>query len=338
MGPQVNELEKCLAEFVGVPHAIGCASGTEALMLALMALGIKPGDEIIVPAFTFIAPAETVAFLGGRPVFADIAPNSFNIDPARIEAAITPRTKGIIAVDLFGQCADYDAIHNIASRHHLFIIEDAAQSFGAEYKKRRAGSLATIGCTSFFPAKPLGCYGDGGMVFTGDAGLADIIQSLRNHGKGEDKYDHVRIGVNGRLDNLQAAILLAKFKIYSQELDRRDEKAAYYTHRLPEPIIVPQIEAHNRSVWAQYTIRSPRRDDLIKQLAAQDIPTAVHYPKPLHLQPCFAHLGYRQGDFPEAERACREVLSLPMHPYLETAEQDWVIDSIMSFSKKDKTP
>jgi len=334
MGPQIRELEQRLADFVGCEHAVGCASGTEALLLALMTLGIKSDDEIITTPFTFIASAETCAFLGGRPVFADIDLATFNLDPTRIEAAVTPKTKGIIAVDLFGQCADYDAIHAIAERHGLFVIEDAAQAFGAEYKDRKACALAQIACTSFFPAKPLGCYGDGGMLFTSDPEMAERVRSLINHGKGKHKYEHIRIGLNGRLDNLQAAILLAKFDLYPREIVRRNEKAAYYDRHLTSNVIKPKIAAYNHSVWSQYTIRAERRDILRDLLASREIPTAVHYPKPLHLQPCFRSLGYKAGDFPAAERAAQQVLSIPLHPYLETSEQDSIIESINSFYEK----
>jgi len=335
MGPQVRQLEKELAAFAGASHAVGCASGTDALLLALMAYDIRPGDEIITSPFTFIATAEVIALLKARPVFVDILPETFNIDASKIEAAITDKTKGIIAVDIFGQCADYDAINAVARKHNLFVIEDAAQSFGAEYKGRRACSLAEVACTSFFPAKPLGCYGDGGMVFTDNDKLAAALKSLRNHGKGEDRYDHIRIGVNGRLDSMQAAVLLAKFKLYPDEIKQRLEAAAYYTQNLEGVVTPPVIAKNNLSVYAQYSVRAPgRRDDLREALKAKNIPTAVHYPKPLHLQPAFKDLNYKSDDFPIAEKLSADILSLPMHPYLLKEEQDHIIEAIKSFYQR----
>jgi UDP-2-acetamido-2-deoxy-ribo-hexuluronate aminotransferase len=331
MGEQIPLLEKQLAQYVGVKYAVGCASGTDALLLALMAYDIQPGDEIITTPFTFIATCEVVALLKAKPVFVDIDPVTYNIDPRQIPQAITKKTRGIIPVDLYGQCADYDEINAVAKDHKLFVIEDAAQSFGAEYKGRKACSLADVGCTSFFPAKPLGCYGDGGMVFTNDEKLGKLMESLRIHGKGNDKYDNVRVGLNARLDTLQAGILLAKFKHYPAEIIMRDKVADYYTQGLHALVTTPTILPHNHSVFAQYSIQTPKRNDLMNFLKAAGIPTAIHYPKPLHLQTVFAHLQYRQGDFPITEQIAEQIMSLPMHPYLTKEEQDFIIDQIRTF-------
>jgi len=334
MGPQINELEKKLAEHVGVKHAISCASGTDALLLPLLAYDIQPGDEIITTAFSFIATAEVIAFLKAKPVFVDIDPETYNIDSSKIHAAITSRTKGIIAVNIFGQCADFDEINAIARDHGLFVIEDAAQSFGAEYQNRRSCSLADMGCTSFFPAKPLGCYGDGGMIFTNDSKRADVMESIRVHGKGTDKYDNIRIGVNARMDTIQAAIVLAKFKPYADEIQARQRVAKYYSDGLADVVCVPKILNHNRSVFAQYSIRVREREGLINFLKQKQIPTAIHYPKPLHLQTAFAYLGYKADSLPVAEAVCKDILALPMHPYLTKEEQDHIIGSIKEFYQK----
>jgi len=333
MGPHVRQLENELAEYVGVGHAVGCASGTDALMLALMAYDIQPDDEIITSPFTFIATAEVIALLKARPVFVDIREDTFNIDPSKIEAAITEKTKGIIAVDIFGQCADYDEINSIAREHGLFVIEDAAQSFGAKYKNRQAGSLADIGCTSFFPAKPLGCFGDGGMVFSDDANVAAQIGSLRVHGQGADRYDNIRIGLNGRLDTLQAAILLAKFKIYPEEISQRQDAAAYYRQGL-RGVIHQAIPDDCQSVYAQYSIRVPDRTALREHLKTKGIPTAIYYPRSLHQQKAFSGLGYKNGDFPIAEKICNDILAIPMHAYLTKDEQDFIIKHINTFYQK----
>lgn len=330
MGQEVLELEKELAEFAGTKYAVSCSSGTDALLLALMAFDIQPGDEIITTPFTFISTSEVVSLLKARPVFVDIDPVSYNIDPKKVAKAVTAKTRGIIPVDLYGQCADYDEINAVARGHKLFVIEDAAQSFGAQYQGRRACSLADVGCTSFFPAKPLGCYGDGGMVFTNDGRLSEIMRSLRLHGKGADKYDNVRIGLNARLDTLQAGILLAKFKHYPQEINLRQKVATYYSQRL-KSVITPKILPQNFSVFAQYSIQIQHRDELQKFLKVAGIPTAIHYPKPLHLQTAFADLGYQPGDFPISEKVAGQILSLPMHPYLTRDEQDYIIGKIMEF-------
>ena len=323
LGPEVRELEERLAARVGARHCLTCASGTDALLLALMALGVGPGDEVITTPFTFFATAETISLLGARPVFVNIDPATYNLEPTRIEAAIGPRTRAILPVNLYGQPAEMDAINEIAARHGLAVIEDAAQSFGAVYKGRPSGNLSTIGCTSFFPSKPLGCYGDGGACFMNDDGLAQAIAELRNHGQSE-RYRHTRIGINGRLDTLQAAVLLAKLEVFDEELAARQAAAERYTARLKDAVRTPRVLPDRTSAWAQYTIEVGVREAVEQTLGEAGIPTAVHYPMPLHLQPVFAELsrqmGWKRGSFPVAERAAERVLSLPMHPYL-TAEQ-----------------
>jgi len=336
LGPEVKLLEEELAHFVGVKHAIGCSSGTEALLLALLAYDIQPGDEIITTPFTFFATVEMIALLKAKPVFVDIDPGDFNIDPQHIKDAVTPRTKGIITVNLFGLCADHDPINALAQENGLFVIEDAAQSFGAVSNGKRSCSLADAACTSFFPAKPLGCYGDGGMVFTDHDDKARLLRSLLNHGAGAERYDHVRIGINGRLDTLQAAVLQAKFSIYPKEIELRQQVAQKYSAGLKDPVITPVIPEGQTSVFAQYCIRVPKRDELQSFLKDQGIPTAIHYPKPLHLQPALSDLGYAAGDFPNAESVAQNIIALPMHPYLEEAEQDFIVDHIMNFISKDK--
>jgi dTDP-4-amino-4,6-dideoxygalactose transaminase len=352
MGPEIGILENRLAEYSGVNHAIGCASGTDALLMALLVKQIGPGDAVFTSPFTFIATAEVISLLGATPVFVDIDPQTFNMDPVKLQHAIqavekndpsiypipkihaTPGNsamilapKGILAVDLFGLTADYIRIGAIAEEHNLFVIEDAAQSFGAELNGKKAGSFGNIGCTSFFPAKPLGCYGDGGMCFTNDVHLAEIMGSVRVHGKGHHKYDNVRIGVNGRLDTIQAGILLAKFDIFPEEIELRQQVADQYTSLLkPLPKIqVATIPQGYKSAWAQYSVLATdetQRTDLQNKLKEADIPTAIYYPKPLHLQSAFAGLGYRKGDFPISEDISGRIFSLPMHPYLaETAQQ-----------------
>ncbi len=406
MGPEVKELENQLAEYVGVKNAIGCASGTDALLLALMAYGVGPGDAIFTTPFTFIATAEAVSLLGATPIFVDIDPKTFNLDPAKLELAIqalksndpsiyplprplspnadrrtptassidspplsfelsalSPSTpndsslnspnselrtpnfidpsrvtrhssltpRGIIAVDLFGLLADYDPINVIAQKHNLFVVEDGAQSFGAEYFGRRACSLSDVACTSFFPAKPLGGYGDGGMCFTNDDPLAEVMRSLRIHGQGNDKYENIRIGINGRLDTLQAAILLAKLEIFPEEIELRQQVAERYNTLLaPCPMLhAPCIPEGYISAWAQYSIlasSSAERDKLMGRLKAANIPTAIYYPKPLHLQKAFAFLNYGEGDFPVSEDCARRIFSLPMHPYLKSETQERIIN------------
>ncbi|WP_434526230.1 DegT/DnrJ/EryC1/StrS family aminotransferase [Photorhabdus asymbiotica] len=313
LGPEVAELEEKLIAYTGAPYCITCANGTDALQIALMAIGIKPGDEVITPGFTYIATAETVALLGGVPVYVDVKPTTYNLDPVQLEAAITPKTKAIIPVSLFGQCADFDKINAIAAKHNLTVIEDAAQSFGATYKGKRSCNLTTISCTSFFPSKPLGCYGDGGAIFTHDEELAKIIRQIARHGQ-DRRYHHVRVGVNSRLDTLQAAILLPKLDIFDEEMALRQTVATNYNQALNDIGILttPYIEPHNLSAYAQYTIRVKNRDELQHKLKAQGIPTAVHYPIPLNKQPAVAS----NITLPVGDEIAQEVISLPMHPYL----------------------
>ncbi len=333
MSPKIKEIEDKLAEFTKTEYAISCSSGTDALLLALLAYDIKPSDEIITTPFTFIASSEVISFLGAKPVFVDIDPVTYNIDPSKIQKAITDKTKGILAVDIFGQCADYDAINKIAKKNNLFVVEDAAQSFGAKYKDKPACSLADISCTSFFPAKPFGCFGDGGMVFTNDKGKCDIMKSLRVHGKGTHKYDHTRIGLNARLDSLQAAVLIAKFGHFQDEIDKRQNIANYYNKNLTDIVTTPEILKHNLSAYAQYSIQIENRDGLQAHLKEKNIPTAIHYPKPLHLQDAFNCLGYTELDFPISLSVSQKIISLPMHPFLTNEDQDYIIKNIISFYK-----
>jgi len=327
MGPQVAQVEQALANFVNIPHAITCASGTDALLLALLALDLQTGDEVIVPDFTFFATAEAVSLLGGTPIFADINPETWNIDVADIERKITPRTKGIIPVSLYGQCADLDAINALASAKNLWVIEDAAQSFGATYKGKRSGTLSTISTTSFFPAKPLGCFGDGGAVFTANATLAAKVRSLLNHGQ-EGRYRHTRIGINGRFDTLQAAVILAKLPHYQDEIEKRNQVAAWYSAGLAGIVRTPHIEAHNISVWAQYTVAHPKRETICEHLKTKGIPTAVHYPTPLHSQPVYAATGIDESICPVSAQVSRVVFSLPMHPFLSKADVNFICNEI----------
>lgn len=330
MGKQVEDLERALADYVGVRYGIGVSSGTDALLLGLMAYGVKEGDEVICPPFTFIATAEVISLLGAKPVFVDIDARTYNIDHSLIEEKITERTRGIIPVSLYGQAADMDAINSIAKRYGLFVMEDGCQSFGATYKGRRSCGLSDIGTTSFFPSKPLGCYGDGGMVFTDHEDIAGKIQSLRVHGQ-ERRYQHRYIGINGRLDTLQAAVLIAKFRHLEEEIKLREIKGTYYTDGLKDVVITPFIDKGNASVYAQYSIRTDRRNDLSKYLNDNGIPTAIHYPVPLHLQDAFAYLGRREGNFPVSEKVSREILSLPISPFITQDEQDYVIEKIREF-------
>lgn len=320
MGPEVKELESKLAEYTGSKHCISVANGTDALLIAMMALGIGPGDEVVTTPFTFIATAEMIAFLGAKPVFTDIDPKTYNMDPTLLGAAITPRTRAIMPVSLYGQCADMDAINEVAGKHGLPVIEDAAQSFGATYKGRKSCNLSTIGCTSFFPSKPLGCYGDGGACFTNDDNLAKKIGQVRVHGQ-DKRYHHPVIGLNGRLDTLQAAILLAKLTVFDDEVVAREKISAKYSELLNDIVITPYIEKHNTSVYAQYTVQVDKRAEVQEKLHSAGIPTAVHYPIPLHLQPAFAFLGLGEGVFPVAEEASKRVMSLPMSPYLDINNQ-----------------
>jgi UDP-2-acetamido-2-deoxy-ribo-hexuluronate aminotransferase len=317
MGPEIAQLEEALAARTGAKHCVACSSGTDALLLAMMALGIGRGDEVVTSPFSFFATAEIVALLGATPVFVDIDPETYNLDPALLRPAITPRTKAILPVSLYGQCAEMDAIHEIAGG--IPVIEDAAQSFGATYKHRQSCNLSSIGCTSFFPSKPLGCYGDGGAVFASDDALAEKMRMLRNHGQ-DRRYHHPLIGVNARMATIQAAVLLAKLEVFDEEVRRRAEVGARYTELLEGAVTTPRIRAENTSVYAQYTIEVDAREEFQQRMKLRGIPTTVHYPEALHLQPAFAHLGHRAGDFPAAESAASRVVSLPMHPYL--AESD----------------
>jgi len=331
MGPEVAELEEALSEYSGA-HAITCANGTDALQIALMAIGIEPGDEVITTPFTFIATAEMIASVKAKPVFVDISDEDYNIDINKIEAAITPRTRAIIPVSLYGQTPDMDRVNEIAAKHGLKVIEDAAQSFGATYKDRRSCNLSELATTSFFPAKPLGCYGDGGAVFTQSSELAAKIRCIRNHGQVK-RYYHKYIGLNSRLDTLQAAVLNVKLKHYEKDLMLRQEVAARYTSLLKDKVVTPVIMPQRTSVWAQYTVRVKNRDAVQERLKAEGIPTAVHYPRPLHLQEAFAFCGGKIGDFPVAEKAATEVMSLPMSSYLTSDEQNFICKNVCSFFK-----
>jgi UDP-2-acetamido-2-deoxy-ribo-hexuluronate aminotransferase len=325
LGPEVEELEEKLAAYTGVSHCITCANGTDALQIALMALGVGPGDEVITPGFSYIATAEAVVLLGARPVYVDIDPATYNLDPAGLEVAITPRTKAIIPVSLYGQPADFDAINAIAERHGISVIEDGAQSFGATYKGRKSCNLTTIGCTSFFPSKPLGCYGDGGAIFTSDPELATVIRQIARHGQGR-RYHHIRVGVNSRLDTLQAAILLPKLAILDDEIAARQTLANAYSAALgPLGLITPHIVQGSQCAWAQYTLRVQSRDAVQQALKEAGIPTAVHYPLPLNRQPAVANPA---AHLPEGDRAAQEVLSLPMHPYTDAMAVERVIRAL----------
>jgi len=327
MGPEIKEVEMALAAYVGAKHAITVASGTDSLEIALRALGIGPGDEVITVPFTWISSTEVIGLVGATPVFVDIEADTFNIDVSQIEAAITPRTKAIMPVSLFGQMPDMGRINAMAEKHDLAVIEDAAQSFGATQNGKRSCAVSKIASTSFFPAKPLGCFGDGGALFTDDDSLADVMRAIRTHG-GMKRHHHPLLGMNGRFDTIQAAVLLAKLPHFSDEVDARNRIGARYTELLREVCGVPEVAPGNTHVYAQYTIRVPNRDKVAAKLKEQGIPTAVYYPKCLHEQPVFASLGYKYGRFPEAERASREVLSLPMHPFLTEADQDRVVEAL----------
>ncbi|NDY73319.1 aminotransferase DegT [Desulfobacter hydrogenophilus] len=325
MGPEVFELEAMLADYVGVSHCISCASGTDALLMALMALDIQPGDEVITVPYTWISTAEVIALLGAKPVFVDIRPDTFNMDPNHIEAAITPGTRAIIPVGIYGQCADITRINAIAERHGIPVIEDGAQSFGATHHGRRSCNQSLIGCTSFFPSKPLGCYGDGGAIFTSDDDLADRMRQIRVHGQ-KVKHQHPLVGINGRLDSLQAAILLEKFTLFPGECKAREKIGRRYDTLLTDipGITIPVIAPGNTSVYAQYTILSKDRDALSAALKSRDIPSVAYYTAPLHLQGAFADLGHQPGDFPISEYVAAHCLSLPMSPYLTQTDQETV--------------
>jgi len=357
LGPEVAELEKRLATFCDVKHALACASGTDALLLSLLAHDIRPGDAVFTTPFTFIATAEVIRLIGAVPVFVDIEPDTYNISPSKLEQAVKAlektdnsiyplpqiqkaeaeiKPKAIIVVDLFGLPADYDRVNAIAENHELIVIEDAAQSFGARYNGKPACGLADTACTSFFPAKPLGGYGDGGMCFTNSDTIAEKIQSLRVHGKGTNKYDNIRIGINGRLDTLQAAILLAKLDVFEDEVRLRRQIADRYTQLLAESDLVVPLEPKGfESIWAQYSLlaRDPdTRRTIQERLTEVGIPTAVYYPIPLHLQTAFADLGYKEGTFPVSEDCSRRIFSLPMHPYLTIEQQERVAKAMIDIS------
>lgn len=327
LGPEVTELEDKLAAYTGAAHCISCANGTDALQIALMALDVGPGDEVITPGFSYIATAETAAVLGAKLVYADIDPVTYNLAPQALEAAITPRTKAIIPVSLYGQCADFDAINAIAEAHGIVVIEDAAQSFGATYKGRKSCNLSTIACTSFFPSKPLGCYGDGGAMFTSDPELALKLRQIARHGQ-ERRYHHVRVGVNSRLDTLQAAVLLPKLEILDDEIAARQNVARRYTDAFSgNSVVPPMVEVHNSCAWAQYTVRVPERAKVQAALKEAGVPTAVHYPLPLNQQPAFVDKCCPECT-PLSDAAAKQVLSLPMHPYLSPSAQDQVIHAL----------
>ena len=327
MGPEIAECEQALAAYVGVKHAITVASGTDSLEIALRAWGIGPGDEAITVPFTWISSAEAIGLVGAKPVFVDIDPLDFNMDAVKLEAAITSRTKAIMPVSLFGQMPDFAEISTIAEKHGLPVLEDAAQSFGAAQHGRKSCAVSTAGSTSFFPAKPLGCYGDGGALFTDDDNLALKMKAIRTHG-GTKRHHHTLLGMNGRFDTLQAAVIVAKLPHFSEEVEARSRIGARYSELLKDVCETPAIRPGNVHVYAQYTIRVPDRDVFGAKLKETGIPTAVYYPKCLHEQPVFADLGYKWGDFPVAEKASREVISLPMHPFLSEADQDRVIDAV----------
>jgi len=336
MGPEIRELESELAKFCGAKHVLSCSNGTDALGLVLRALRVKPGDAVFCPSFTFAATAEVVVWFGGTPVFVDIHEDTFNLDARSLEAAVQTakaldlRPTGVISVDLFGLPADYDSIEPVCQAHGLWLLDDAAQSFGATYKGRKLGTFGIATSTSFFPAKPLGCYGDGGAVFTEDDVLADLLVSLRVHGQGADKYDNVNIGINGRLDTLQAAVLLEKLRIFPDEIEKRNQVAERYNAALAGVAIVPKVPSDLTSVWAQYTIRVPpaRREPLAAALKQQGVPTAIYYPKPLHRQTAYRGFPVAGNGLPVSDRVADEVISLPMHPYLEPDEQDFIADLV----------
>lgn len=354
LGPEVNKFEKKLSDYTNIKHVIGVSSGTESLLMALMAYDVGPGDAIFTTPFTFISTAEVISVLGATPVFVDIDQDTFNIEPSLLEKAIcaienndssiypmpkkqgrlSPR--GIIAVDLFGLPADYDGINHIAKEHGLFVIEDAAQSLGAEYKGKKAGTLADVGSTSFFPSKPLGGYGDGGAIFTNNDKLAEKMKSLRVHGKGENKYDNIYVGLNARLDTLQAAILLAKLSIFEEEIELRQEVAMRYNQLFSEvsgktEVKIPFMPKESKSSWAQYSLlakKSSERDRIQKNLQASGVPTAIYYPKPLHMQEAFNYLGYKKRDMPVSEDCSEKIFSIPMHPYLDKKTQELIVNTI----------
>jgi UDP-2-acetamido-2-deoxy-ribo-hexuluronate aminotransferase len=329
LGPEVNELEERLADYVGVKHCIGASSGTDTLLIALMALGVGPEDEVITVPYTWISTAEMIALLGAKPVFVDIDEKTWNMDAQLVESAITERTKAIMPVGIYGQTADMKAINKIAARNgNLPVIEDAAQSFGANHHGKKSCALSTIGSTSFFPSKPLGCYGDGGALFTNDDNLAQLMRQIRVHGQ-ERKHHHPALGINGRLDSIQAAIVLSKLELFDDEVAKRQSVASTYNEKLNRPeIVLPHVDANNTSVYAQYTILAGNRDALQTSLADSGVPSVPYYAVPLHLQPVFSELGHSPGDFPATEKVASQCLSLPMNPYLSVDETDQVCSAI----------
>ena len=354
MGPQVAEMEAELARFADAKHCISCASGTDALLMALMALSIGPGDAVFTTPFTFVATAEVIALTGATPVFVDIDPVTYNMDADRLEQALMAfnvndksyplprgiditglRPKAVIPVDLFGLACDYDAINAVAAKYGLTVLEDAAQGFGAEFKGRRTCGLTPISATSFFPAKPLGCAGDGGAVFTNDDALLEKLHSIRVHGQSDDKYNNVRIGINGRMDTIQAAVILAKLPIFEDEIAKRQIVAQAYTERLQalNDCKIPVVPKGYLSVWAQYSIMSARKPELMTALKEAGIPTACYYPIPLHLQGAFGYLGYQKGDMPVSEACAQDIFSLPMHPYLKAADIERICNVIANILK-----
>jgi UDP-2-acetamido-2-deoxy-ribo-hexuluronate aminotransferase len=331
LGPEVEELEQKLAEYTGSNHCVTVSSGTDSLLIALMALGVRAGDEVITVPYTWISTAEVVALLGAKPVFVDIRPDTWNMDEVQVEAAITAKTKAIMPVSIYGQCPNMDAINAIAEKYNLPVIEDAAQSFGATYKGKKSCNLSTIGSTSFFPSKPLGCYGDGGAIFTNDDELAEKFRWIRVHGQ-QRKHHHPILGLNGRMDTLQAAILLEILDVFPDEVVKRQNLGQTYSTALAdvEGLTTPRIGEHNTSVYAQYTILSEQREEIQQSLKEKDIPSVSYYSVPLHLQPVFKTLKHKEGDFPVAEKVANQCLSLPMNPYLSEEDQTKVIDAISS--------
>lgn len=335
MGPEVRELEQALSKYTGSKNCITCSSGTDALLMSLMSLNVGPGDGILTTPFTFIATAEVIRLTGAKPIFVDIDPRTFNLDPHSLRQVIdlndSHKLRGIITVNLFGLPCDYDKILPLAKEKDLFVLEDAAQSLGANFNGQKSGTFGNISATSFFPAKPLGCYGDGGAIFTDNDQLADKVRSIRIHGKGQNKYDNVRIGLNGRLDTLQAAILLAKLDLFEDENKKRNDIAQKYSQALKSFVAVPELPQNYRSAWAQYSILTPYRDELVKYLKESEIPTAIYYPKPLHLQEAFKDLGYHEGDFPVSEKLSKQILSLPFSAYLTEEEQNLIITKVSDY-------
>ncbi len=330
LGPEVREVEEKLAQYTGSKHCVTVSSGTDSLLIALMALSVGAGDEVITVPYTWISTAEVIALLGAKPVFVDIRPDTWNMDEALLEAAITDKTKAIMPVSIYGQCPDMDAINEVAKKYNLPVIEDAAQSFGATYKGKKSCNLTTIGSTSFFPSKPLGCYGDGGALFTNDGELAEKFRWIRVHGQ-ERKHHHPILGINGRMDTIQAAILLEILEVFPDEVNKRENLGQTYSEGLAdfEGLETPSIGEHNTSVYAQYTILAEQREKIQKSLIVKEIPSVSYYSVPLHLQPVFVNLGHKEGDFPVAEKVANQCLSLPMSPYLTQEDQSKVIEVIL---------